>query len=836
MFIKLKCLILSLDESGKITNIFSQIMNTKDVSESFSNIEMLSQKSSEKIIAHYNNMGMSADKFFRTQNMTDIGMQNYLKTVDAGKATVDGYQKSIVASVNSFTLMGLKAKAASIGVGLLNAALNAGIMLLASLVVSGVIKWFDELNVTVSEQQQKVDGYSSSLETLNEEYEKLNSRDYETLSQSEKDRLQYLEDRIEYEKELLKIEQARLYKEKVGTDFTDYFDEESLRGKEFSLKMYGDGLGEQRSNIGIYESLLRDTEDLEKKLKTLSPYTREYQDVLREINSNYETMKGLEDDISYGADDVLSKINDANINAQIAKDALNSGYLTSSEQEEAQRQYDFWTDLAKSYEKLYNRMTNAVPKSQEAAESISERLNNSISVDQIKSEFNSEELETLVGLKFDNDATISELRELLDSLNKEAEENPVKTNIDILSGIQTISEDMSKLDEIYADIIDGKEFDYSSILNNSEFKETFGGYTEEYNNFIETITKYPNDVKKCKKAFNNLTTAYINGKGVLEGVTEETKESTIAMLKQMGVANAREVVEAQLYSSKMDLVEAERLMNQEGKVLVNTTYDEINALVTEGTIAPQVGQQLAYFAIQKKLANGNSITTEDDCQELIDLAKYAGYSTEVLAGLEAVKKGISNGNLATEDISNAISNVFKKANETLTFTPEIKWGGGTATKGALEDGKKEAKELLDSYLNLYEKELDAGIIAFDDFLTKSRSMIEQYYADGKISAADYWGYVEDLYKKQLDGYDKVISAVTSVIDDEIEKLEKQKEAVEKNYQAKIDVIQKEIDKLQEANEERQRQYELEKAQYELERALNQRTKKVYNTSVLPAKI
>ncbi len=92
-----------------------------------------------------------------------------------------------------------------------------------------------------------------------------------------------------------------------------------------------------------------------------------------------------------------------------------------------------------------------------------------------------------------------------------------------LADVQKLSEGLDQLDKIYADILDKEDFDWSSILNNDGFKEAFGAYTDEYENFINIVSKSPDDINACQDAFNKLTAAYIKGTGVLDEVTESTK-------------------------------------------------------------------------------------------------------------------------------------------------------------------------------------------------------------------------------------------------------------------------------------------------------------------------
>ena len=139
--------------------------------------------------------------------------------------------------------------------------------------------------------------------------------------------------------------------------------------------------------------------------------------------------------------------------------------------------------------------------------------------------------------------TNKEAQNLNNSLSFKLTNNP-------LADVQSLSQGLDQLDKIYADILDKEAFDFSSILNNDQFKEQFSTYTDEYDNFINTVSKSPDDINACQDAFNKLTAAYIKGSGVLSEVTEATKAGTIAMLKQMGVSNAAAIVEQALIENE----------------------------------------------------------------------------------------------------------------------------------------------------------------------------------------------------------------------------------------------------------------------------------------------
>lgn len=183
----------------------------------------------------------------------------------------------------------------------------------------------------------------------------------------------------------------------------------------------------------------------------------------------------------------------------------------------------------------------------------------------------------------------------------------------------------------------------------------------------------------------------------------------------------------------------------------------------------------------------------------------------------------------------------------------------SASKSAgktMEDIQKQWKEYLDKYLAMYKAELDAGLIDFNTYLNKSRSLLDEYYRDGKISAKDYWDSIKQLYENQLSVYDKVLSAVTRRIEKEvdgiqdiIDGLEKQNDALQKQldeydsvlsvvddvYEKQIqaledekELLQDKIDAINDANDALDLQRRKEEAIYALRRAQEQRNKKLFN--------
>lgn len=453
-----------------------------------------------------------------------------------------------------------------------------------------------------------------------------------------------------------------------------------------------------------------------------------------------------------------------------------------------------------------------------------------------------------------------------------------------ISNVQELSKGFDQLDKIYADVLNKEDFDWSSILNNTSFTEAFGECTDAYDEFIKTVANSPDDIDACQEAFNNLASAYIENKGILNDLTEENKQATITMLEQMGVANAEEVVTATLAHNKEELTLQNILLANSTMDLSTVTADEIQRLLDEGVITQEVAKQLAAYAAEKQYTNNKVINTVADCNNLIAMMKTAEGTTEAVAKLEKLKARLYNDNGTAKVISNeerknverAINNIAAEFNAKVSETikiPQMTYNGGSSTQKVRDDLSKAAesaadsakktaedlyndlKEQIDAYMDYMEKSLDAGKIDYNTYCNSVRNYLDDLYHSGKLKAEDYFSYIEKMLNKQKAIFDKVISAVVYRIEKEVDAIQKQIDAIEKqndalneqkdNYDKILSVVSDVYDKqIEELNNQKQAlqdqidalndttdaldlQYRKEQALYALENAQRARNKKIY---------
>ena len=313
---------------------------------------------------------------------------------------------------------------------------------------------------------------------------------------------------------------------------------------------------------------------------------------------------------------------------------------------------------------------------------------------------------TLIALMDKEGLTIDDLIEKYQELSDKKEEtlNAKYSKSEMINQITDLADGFDKLDEVYADVFDKGAFDFTK-LSTKKFEEAFKGLKDEYTEFIETVSAHPDDLNASQDAFNKLAQAYVEHSGVLKGLSEDTKDLTINMLENMGIANAQEVVEANLAKIESDEAIQKEYLAATGRDLADATAEEIQQLLNEGAVSEQTAQKMADFALKKIAVNNATINTAADCENILNLARIAVYGTEVLERLETLKSRLSDPFVGKEmkaNINTAIKDILSEAQseaEGVSFElPQYEYKGAEKTRGAIDKANKsaeESKEIID---------------------------------------------------------------------------------------------------------------------------------------------
>lgn len=278
---------------------------------------------------------------------------------------------------------------------------------------------------------------------------------------------------------------------------------------------------------------------------------------------------------------------------------------------------------------------------------------------------------------------------------------------DLITNINSLSTGFESLDKIMNSIKDKDNlFDYA-LLDDKGFKETFGGLEDEYTKFVETISSAPKDLKSTQSAFNDLTTAWIDDSGVLDGLTEDNSSLATAMLQNMGVANAAEVVASRLAITQEHLAAQKAYTAEMSTALANATADEIPNIIEEGTQSDIAKVALAGLVLEKEYFNGNALDTSGDIENILSLVGVIGTANTALKALNTLKAGgnVGYGLGGKEGYDAIVAAAQKEVDEAIKAASEYKgkgnttnvdYSGGTKTnKASSSKSKEETKKDID---------------------------------------------------------------------------------------------------------------------------------------------
>lgn len=622
----------------------------------------------------------------------DDRLRSYFQTLNDGNGTINNSSASLEDFSNHLRRTGQAYDFTALKATALNTAINAGVFVLAGIVITALSSAWDTINVTVAETQEKINEITSSLAELNSEYDALSARDIDSLSQSEKERLEYLEDRIAKEEELLKIQEAKKAEEEIGGGFTDYFDKDSYTRK-LSDEKFGDAgmalfdlfKGGSSDNITLLSAntlrRLKDYKNLQEDMDSLQEQRDSHPKNSILYNSNQESINKLqdkEDDYISDMQEQLLTWKGKRLDYETAVDDLKSKIsnpnISNNAREQAKEYLAEYEDMLQTANTCIERLEDVLHSPQSVLESLDERLTN-FSAEDLENLFTEDELNILYQASFDPDATESALREIIAGSQETAEEEPISLPFsfeDRMTKVQDLSGGFDLLSDIYSNISDGDAFDWSSLLNNEEFKEIFGEFGSIYDDFMQTVSNAPDDIGACQSAFDRLSAAYLSNSDALRYVTADTKDATVSMLEQMGISNALEIVTNSLALNEQTLADSKSTVAQMAQTLAqasaseamekeaarigsfdfqNATLEEINALIAEANQLGIDSGALVNFKLAKFDVSRQSLNLMEDVSSLLAMAKAANISSQAVVSLANAQAGYNAAKKSNDEFA-----------------------------------------------------------------------------------------------------------------------------------------------------------------------------------------
>lgn len=816
------------------------------------------------------------------------------------KAGVDAATQAEIMS--TLGLSGANATA-TVSVEALNAALAAtiknmwafltmtpvGWAVLAAAAIAGVVVAFDAFTVSVKESQERIDEYNDTIKELSSELEEL--RKLENKTSYDNKRIEYLEKQLDIQKRLLEVEQQRYYLNLTEKSFGNAFDSDNIATQQARDTNNFQNRNSTANNIRSVEGYVERLVEIQQEIDSLNTdlgnasTEKEQQKILSKIEKLDKERKRIES--GGGADrysDLLDKYQlylgqeEQLVDALTAKTSSGQNMLTGKARDDAIAELDFArtkmkeiTDAAREYEIAtnsfdpFNAITGIVSEKAFKEEDVIAAIN---STDGVKAaqERLIKQFPFLTSLCEKYGITLEDLashyweeKEAIEAVEdaEKKRENSLSTAV---SNMNTrILPQFDALEKVYDEIFNGdKEFDLSQIGTDDleSIRSTFEDLDESLNidwsskiedvdQFLSVIGNTSSTASEVQDAFDALATSYFHAAVASGDFTEENAKVLEQMLTEMGVVNAKEVVE--YYQA---LADGEALATEKGIDLSTVLASDIDALIAEGEVAPITGKALALLALQKQLAAGITFGEAGNIEEIEALARAAGAGAiylEKLARAKEIAAQVDAGNYGRIPELEALTQELETHDFTKDVNIDFSSVGGGKSSAAGSGG-----EAGDAYVEAFEKELkaleeqrDAGIITEKEFLDRYKALIEKYFKDVDGYGEEYAKRMGDYFQRAISYYESIFSAVGTLLDHRIkaaqegrdaavDALNDEKDAALAAYDAQLEAIDKlidakqdQLDQLREEHEARQRNINLQKAQYELQRAQNQRTRLIY---------
>ena len=312
------------------------------------------------------------------------------------------------------------------------------------------------------------------------------------------------------------------------------------------------------------------------------------------------------------------------------------------------------------------------------------------------------------------------------------------------------------------------------------------GHLDSWKKYKETLGSVTSTTDECLKATNDLLTEYYNlGKVINEvvdstgEVDKATRDYYISQLDELGIANAEEVIDEEIFKRQVELKLSKLNLKDATDEEIQMTMSEIEALDDESVSAEYAMNTINALVKQKLTAGKTSLSNSEDISYLNDLitnAKLAGYNVDKLiqAKLDLQNAAsIGSGGASVKDF------LTKRGNESYqdwldddaveqqikisTKKPKKNNGGNNGGGGGGNSTKKDATEFIDwiaRHLEEVNHKIESEKIKLENtFGEKARHKIykniDKYWKDNikanKIGAKKYTdsykGFLKDNKKK-----------------------------------------------------------------------------------------
>ena len=576
----------------------------------------------QSVIDNYNklvaNQCVNQDRINRLTD--DLDMRKYLSGLNGAEAGMKGY----TASLNMGTAATIGLKVATVA---LNMAFNMAVMAAVTASVSFLVNKYKELNPTVEEATSALEENQNELQQHNDKVKELSNQLKET-----QDRLEELNGvgGIKSLTDQEEVDRLKNVTEELKTQLSVEKERQALKARETlesadkAYKSYDQLYTSDGSVIGGKEEAMaygssNPAQEMEYTIAAYKRVQEEYDRITQEMANGGNTDKLTQEQAK-----LSTELNDIRNNALALYDVINKvngaeASITDAGQELSEAEKEQFKETERGvglYADFLQHLKTTSTYTDKASDSV---------------DTYSDEAEQAAQAQED--------------LNAALKKTPEGKQI---AAINEMSTGFEKIDKIMKDVKDKGTFDYSNLAD-TNFTKAFSGM-DSYDNFIKTISAYPSDLGKCQDAFNDLVTDFLNSSGIIDNLTDDTADLTTAMLSNMGVSNAEELVTEALAAKHAQLAAQKYIDANASNDLKDATLDEYVQLLNEASGSEVSKTALAQLELAKLAVNNVKIDTASDIEQVIALANAAGASAANLLELQRAESILGQVEAGTLDM------------------------------------------------------------------------------------------------------------------------------------------------------------------------------------------
>lgn len=330
---------------------------------------------------------------------------------------------------------------------------------------------------------------------------------------------------------------------------------------------------------------------------------------------------------------------------------------------------------------------------------------------------------------------------------------------------------MRKNIKAISEALESKQTDgFATAEDFAGFDATIKGLNS-WKEFTTLLGDAKSSMEDCQTVANKLATEYVNSNEVICQLDDSTAEYFRTQMTSMGISNSDAIVEQRL--AYLHAQQAEGLqectnasLEYNGQkitaanysdFLANATANEIGALANEAVQSGNTANALAILAVKKAMANGTTLSTAGDIQNLADLATAGSELGALLNRLAQLKKGFTHGEPsdAVEAETAMISRRIKAligggSHANVTVAPSGgTTGTGTSGTGSSSSTKKTPFDYLSDYASQFFDWIEVRLDRLQKKIDSNISKAESKLNDKKFSSAtaNYMSAISGTYTK-----------------------------------------------------------------------------------------